>query len=339
MKILLLGSDYTWSLERIYRRELEALGNKVELFAVQNMFYDHYYKNLFHKLIYRVGLSIILIRINKNLLTKVDNEFYDLIWVFKGMEIYPETIKKLKKRTNKLINYNPDNPFIFSGTGSGNKNVTLSISLFDIHLTYDAWVKKRIENEFQIRTEMINFGFDATAVQDIDLNSEDEVLAICFLGNPDAYRAAIIDSLLENDIEVHLYGNNWTKFVKHELAVIHKPVYGFEFYKTLRKYRVQLNIMRVHNLNSHNMRSIEIPGVGGVMLAPRTVDHSTFFSVGQEIFVYNDELSLSQEAKRILSTDKMFIDKLREKARKKVLEQYTYKIQTKRILSLLEDVQ
>ena len=339
MKILLIGSDYNWSIERIYQRELEALGNKVVLVAVQNMFYDYYFKSIFHKLIYRVGLSTILIKINKNLLTKVENAHYDLIWVFKGMEIYPETIKKLKKRTNKLINYNPDNPFIFSGIGSGNKNVTQSISFFDLHLTYDLWVKEKIYSEFNIRTEILTFGFDETALQNIDLNSEDEVLAVCFLGNPDSYRVSILNSLLKKGIEVHLYGNSWSKFIKHKLAIIHSPVYGHEFYKTLRKYRVQLNIMREHNLNSHNMRSIEIPGVGGVMLAPQTADHSNFFKADHEIFLYHNELSLAQEAKRILIADKMVINKIREEARMKVLKQFTYKIQTKRILSLLEDVQ
>ena len=300
------------------------------------MFYDFYYKSVLHKLIYRVGLSKILTKINKILLTKVENEYYDLIWVFKGMEIFPETLKVLKKKTNKLINYNPDNPFIFSGKGSGNKNVTNSISLYDLHLTYDAWVKEKIENEFNIRTEILSFGFDNESVQHIDFNSEDEVLALCFLGNPDAYRARIIQSLLENGSEVHLYGNDWSKFIKHELCVIHNPVYGLEFYKTLRKYRIQLNIMRVHNLNSHNMRSMEIPGVGGVMLAPRTADHLTYFRIDQEIFVYHNELSLAQEVKRILTIDKMVIDKLRDAARKKVLQHFTYRIQAKRIISLLE---
>ncbi len=339
MKILIIGSDYTWSIERIYQRELEALGHEVELVPVQNMFYDYYYKTVLHKLIYRVGFSNILTKINKILLNKVNNEQYDFIWVFKGMEIFPGTLKKLKKRTNNLINYNPDNPFIFSGKGSGNQNVTKSISLFDLHLTYDAWVKKKIENEFQLRTEIINFGFDATTVQDIDLNSEDEVLAVCFLGNPDTYRTRIINLLLKKDIEVHLYGNNWNKFIKHDLAVIHNPVYGHEFYKILRKYRVQLNIMREHNLNSHNMRSIEIPGVGGVMLAPATADHLSFFNVEHEIFVYHNYLSLAQEVIRILTSDKMVIDRLREKARKKVLEQFTYKTQANRILSLIENVE
>lgn len=339
MKILLIGSDYNWSIERIYKSELEALGNHVQIFAAQNMFYDYYYKSVLYKIIYRVGLSRVLTEINKILLSKVEKEQFDLIWIFKGMEIFPETLKSLKKRTRKLINYNPDNPFIFSSKGSGNKNVTQSIPLFDLHLTYNSWVKYKIESEYKIRTEILTFGFYDAAIQNLDLNSEEEVFTVCFLGNPDTYRAAIINSLLEYGIEVHLYGNNWNKYIKNNLAVIRNPVYGTEFYKTLRKYRVQLNIMRLHNLNSHNMRSMEIPGVGGVMLAPLTPDHSTFFDVEQQIFVYYNELDLVQQAKRILATDKMIINKLREEARKKVLEQFTYKIQAKRILSYLEDAQ
>jgi hypothetical protein len=337
MKILLIGSDYTWSIERIYNRELEALSHKVELVAVQNMFYDYYYKSVLHKLIYRVGLSNILTKINKILLNKINNEHYDLIWVFKGMEIFPETLKALKKKTNKLINYNPDNPFIFSDKGSGNQNVTNSISLYDLHLTYDAWVKEKMEREFNIPTQLLPFGFDEEAISDEELKAVDEIQAVCFLGNPDAYRVAIINSLLETGIEVHLYGNDWAKFINHELAVIHNPVYGLEFYYILRKYRVQLNVMRTHNLNSHNMRSIEIPGVGGVMLAPKTADHLNFFEVGSEIFIYADNISLATEVQRILNIDKSVIEQLRIKARAKVLGNFTYKIQTNRILSLVDE--
>jgi len=337
MNILIIGSNYTWSIECIYIRELRTLGHDVELFEAQNLFYDFYYNSFFNKLLYRLGLSNIIMKINDKLLHKVDCQNYDVIWIFKGMEVLPGTITKLKSKASKLINFNPDNPFIFSGKGSGNRNVTKSISLFDLHLTYDAWVKEKIEKKYKIKTEMLTFGFNDQAIETEVLNSIDEVKAACFLGNPDTFRASFIHSLLENGIEVHLYGNNWHKFINNKLAVIHKPVYGHDFYKTLRMYRVQLNIMRVHNLNSHNMRSMEITGVGGVLLAPKTADHLAFFEVEREIFIYDDNKSLVHEVKRILNLEKMVIDRLREKARIKVMEQFTYKILTKRIITLLNE--
>ncbi len=338
IKVLIIGSNYSWSIERIYKRELEALGHQVELYDVQNQFYDYYYKSLFHKLIYRLGFSRILDKINKVLLGRISDHNFDLIWVFKGMEIYPDTLRSLRSKTKQLVNFNPDNPFIFSGKGSGNRNVTDSITLFDLHLTYDAWVKNKIENTYGVRTELLSFGFDHEAISEIELNLIEEVNAVCFLGNPDAYRASIIKSLLDKQIEVHLYGNNWDRFIKHKNAVIHEPAYGLDFYKTLRKYRVQLNIMRVHNLNSHNMRSIEVPGSAGVMLAPKTADHSAFFDVGKEIFIYEDNVSLAKEAQHILNLDKSVIDKIRTSARSKVIENFTYKVQTERILKLLNEV-
>lgn len=337
MNILLIGSNYSWSIERIYKRELEALGHQVELLDVQNQFYDYYYKSLFNKLIFRIGLSRILNKINKAVLGIVSAQQYDLIWVFKGMELFPDTLRKLKANTHKLINFNPDNPFIFSGKGSGNRNVSKSISIYDLHLTYDAWVKEKIEKDFNIKSHLLPFGFDEEAIADEELNAIEEVDGICFLGNPDTYRASIIKSLLDNGIEVHLFGNNWGKFIQHKHAIIHQPVYGLDFYKTLRKYRVQLNIMRVHNLNSHNMRSIEVPGAGGVMLAPRTHDHLAFFKENEEVFLYDNELNLVKEVDRILKIEKSVIDNLRKQARAKVLGHFSYKAQTKRILSLLDE--
>jgi len=335
MKILLIGSNYTWSIERIYKRELETLGNEVELLDVQNQFYDYYYKSPFHKLFYRIGISGILSKINKGVLSQVSSKHYELIWVFKGMELFPDTLRVLKLKTKKLINYNPDNPFIFSGKGSGNSNVTEGILLYDLHLTYDEWVKEKIEREYNIQTELLPFGFDDAAISDEDLDALDEVNAVCFLGNPDKYRATIIQKLVDQQIEVHLYGNDWQKFVNHRCAIIHQPVYGQDFYKTLRKYRVQLNIMRAHNLNSHNMRSIEIPGAGGVMLAPKTADHLSFFELGEEIFIYEDTENLINETQRLLNQDKSALEQIRKSARAKVLKEFTYKVQTKRILSIV----
>jgi len=93
--------------------------------------------------------------------------------------------------------------------------------------------------------------------------------------------------------------------------------------------------MRAHNLNSHNMRSIEIPGAGGVMLAPKTADHLSFFELGEEIFIYEDTENLINETQRLLNQDKSALEQIRKSARAKVLKEFTYKVQTKRILSIV----
>ena len=338
MKILIVGSDYQWSIERIYLRELKAYGLDVDLFPAQNIFYDAYYKGIISKLLIRSGLINIYNKINKLLLEKVQQANYQLIWVFKGMEIFPSTLELLKKQKCKLINFNPDNPFIFSGKGSGNKNVTNSVSLFDIYLTYDKWVKEKIENDFKIRSELIPFVFDENAILEDELTAIKEVNAVCFMGNPDAYRAKIILEILNCDLSIHLYGNKWDTFIQHPHAFIHRPVYGKDFLSTLRKYRIQLNIMRAHNINSHNMRSVEIPGVGGLMLAPNTSDHKQFFTEGDDVFLFNDEKELITKIREILEMSEEKVRNIRMKAREKVLKEFTYSRQVNQLIHLFSEI-
>jgi hypothetical protein len=323
--ILIIGSNYNWSLERIYRKELLNLGHKVELIPVQNWFYDYYYKYKLNKVIFRLGLSNILSRIQSQLFNEIGEKQYDLIWVFKGMELHPSTLRNLRlKNTKRLINFNPDNPFIFSSKGSGNKFITKSIMHYDMHFTYDKDVKIKIESEFGISCGLVPFGFDSDVLLNSELFLIKEINAVCFIGNPDKYRAGILMDVLKQGLPLHVFGNNWEDFLTHPNLKCHGPVYEHNYFNILRSYRVQLNIMRAHNLDSHNMRSIEITGCGGIMLAPKTSDHVRFFNENIEAYFYTDSESLIMKAKELLSLDFSKAMQIRMAASKKVLQKFTY---------------
>src|ERR1700709_454037 len=133
MKILLIGSDHIWSLEKIYYKYLRQLNIDVELFPAQNYFYNYYNNSIINKISYRTGISGIIHKINKLLIKHIEKFQPDVAWIFKGMEILPSTLELMKKKNIFLVNYNPDNPFIFSGTGSGNDNISKSLSNYNLH--------------------------------------------------------------------------------------------------------------------------------------------------------------------------------------------------------------
>jgi spore maturation protein CgeB len=324
MKILIIGSDYKWSIERIFVRELYKLSHQVFLIPVQNWYLDFYQKSIFNKVFVRLGLINLEKRIQQKLINEVKNYEFDIICVFKGMEIQYKTLLYLKKHTERLINFNPDSPFIFSGVGSGNKNITQCLHLYDEHITYDKYIKEKIESQFSKKCTLVSFGFDFEGIKLGKFNSDEEILAVCFVGNPDHYRAAILYNFLQSGICLHVYGHNWSRYVKHPNIFIHEPVYGTDYFETLRKYRLQLNIMRKHNLDSHNMRSIEIPGCGGIMLAPRTKDHLAFFDEGVEAFFYDNNIQLISITKSILNMNKSEAQRIRNLARNKVLNHFSY---------------
>jgi len=332
MKLMIVGSDQVYAIENFYAKYLRELGLDVSVFTAQNYFYEYYNRSIFNKLIFKSSLSGIIPRINKLFRAEAEKFQPDIVWVFKGMEIMPETLKWLRNRNILLTNYNPDNPFIFSGKGSGNRYVTESIGLYDLHFTYNTEVMARLRADYQVETEFLPFGFDLDEGTLEKSRSQQEVIKCCFVGNPDSERAAFIKKLLANGISIDLYGHHWEKYIEHNQASILPPVYGHEFWKAIRRYRIQLNLMRPHNENSHNMRSFEIPGVGGIMLAPDTVEHRMFFTSGEDCFLFSDADDCSLKVGRILEMSDTESARIRETARRNsLLKGYRYSDRAKTV--------
>ena len=339
MRLFIVGSDKVYAIENFYVKYLRQLGVEVFHFPAQSYFYDYYQKNILNKLIFKADLSGILKKINLQFKQAVEGLLPDAIWIFKGMEIFPASLRWAKERNIKLVNYNGDNPFIFSGKGSGNENVTNSIRLYDLHLTYNTGVKKEMETISNIPTAILPFGFNIEEHLFEKCCQQDEVLKACFLGNPDQYRGKFLQQLAEKGIQLDVYGNDWTKFVQHPNIKVYPPVYGDDFWIILRKYRVQLNLMRPHNPDTHNMRSFEVPGVGGIQLAPVTPDHEKYFEPGKEIFLFRNMDDCVVQINKIMSFTKEQALAIRTNARYRSLQSgYRYQDRAAQALQLIKSI-
>lgn len=339
MRLLLVGANSKYAIELPYLKYLRELPEfeQVELFESQNMFLEYYHKTIINKILYRLGYNQILKKINNKLLHKVNSFKPDAMLVFKGMEIFPETLIKLKAKGILLSNYNPDNPFIFSGRGSGNKNITNSIGLYDVHFTYSNCILSELNSKYpKSSVYYLPFGFDVSDDLYNECKKQQEIVKVCFLGNPDIYRADFIEKLCALGIEIDAYGHNWNNYITHENCTSFNAVYEMDLWKTLAKYRVQLNIMRPHNEQSHNMRTFEVPGVGGIQLAPRTPEHEAFFEENKEIFLYDNLENCALQIKKILPLSKTESDSIRTNARERCVQSgYSYKSRANYVAKVL----
>ena len=325
-KILIVGSDEKWSIEKLYVKYLVEGGADVQLFSAQSIFYDYYQQSLLNKIKFRIGVSSIYSRINNQLLKLAAIFRPDIVWIFKGMEVSPATISRLKGMGAKIVNYNPDNPFIFTGSGSGNKNISRSIGLYDLHFTYSKEIEHQLKTAFKAKTSYLPFGYDLDDKVYLEAGKQEEVLKCCFLGNPDRRRARFIRELAEANVEIDLFGNFWAGYIRKPNVTIHPPVYDVAFYRTLQRYRVQLNMMRIHNLRSHNMRTFEIPAVGGIQLAPDTPEHRLFFHDDKEIFLYNNSRECVDKINKVLAFSPEQAKEIRLNARNRSVNSgYSYR--------------
>jgi spore maturation protein CgeB len=341
MRLLLVGADSNYAIERPYLNHLSKIDGVeyVELFRAQNQFLQYFNRSVLNKIIYRIGFSKVLRKINKDLINMIEAKQPDAVLIFKGMEIFPSTLIWTRDRGIKLINYNPDNPFLFSGKGSGNINITKSIGLYDLHFTYDRDIKKRIEDEFQIQVHTLPFGFDVSQQLFESSCMKPEIKKVCFVGSADINRVSFLTQLAQRGVQIDLYGNNWKGVFRTSNVQVNGPVYGDEFWETLCRYRIQLNLMRPHNPHSHNMRTFEVPGIGGIQLAPNTYDHSTYFNPGTEIFLFDGVVDCVEQINKLLGLPIEAAQIIRRSAREKsIVAGYSYQKRAEQVYKTINQL-
>jgi spore maturation protein CgeB len=87
------------------------------------------------------------------------------------------------------------------------------------------------------------------------------------------------------------------------------------------------------------MRSFEVPGAGGILLAPATTEHNIFFKDGEEAFLFKSVEDCVNKAQKILELSKSEADRIRDHARKRSVESgYTYKSRAKQALQELRQL-
>jgi spore maturation protein CgeB len=320
VRLLIAGSTAPWALEHHYIKHLSPLGLTLEVFDSAN--FVNY--TILDRALVRLGNLSPYRRANEGLLQKVEAFKPDVVWIFKGVEYQPETLRKIKSRGVKLVNYNPDHPFIRTSASHGGKNVEACVPLYDLHFCYSRDLAAKIETEFGIPTAWLPFGFELDESVFEKISQTEEVLRVGFVGNPDQIRARIVRQLADAGLPVDVYGFGWHKFLRsHQNINVFDAVLGEAFWQKIRQYRVQLNIFRPHNIGSHNMRSFEIPAAGGVMLAPDSPEHRAFFSHGEEAFFYKTEEEMEGFCRDLLARED--VSAIRERARdRSISENYSY---------------
>ncbi|MEO1322693.1 MAG: glycosyltransferase [Pseudomonadota bacterium] len=338
--LLMSGSYNANSLIHMYGEHFEAFGHKV---------FRHYGAfeagvtgvKLLDRVLLRASPGIVFSHASSQLEHLASTQKPAVILIFKGMDIKPDALRRLKDRGFKLVCYNADHPYDFALRGTGNQNVSASVSIYDLYVTYSRKIQEEIlERDPDTRTAIVPFGH---SVSDDDVREIEDVIEIeriCFAGTADAMRAKSIQCLAEAGLPVDVYGPGWKNFCGRTKNVrVMGAVYGKELYRVLRAYKVQLNLFRPHNEGAHNMRSFEIPACGGVMLAPYSTDHASQFVRDEEAFYYSDRRSMIDMAHHVLNLDPQKISKVRIRARTRCVESgYSYAARSRSLAMLIADV-
>jgi spore maturation protein CgeB len=337
--ILIYGSDSIWAIENYYRKYLYRNMYNVEIFDTSK-----YYKlnNLFFKIKFHIYDLTIFKSLNLDLLNHCKLFKPDILWVFKGIELYPDTLQKIKSYGIILVNYNTDHPFIRYSPSHGSKNIEHSIPLYDLIFSYRRDLVDIFKTKFSLNSKYLPFGFEKSEFDYTSIDKISELNKVAFIGYIDNQRFDVLFFLAKSGVEIDIYcqDNLLVKILKIWKNIrIFNLVFGEDLIRTIVKYRVQLNLLRKHNIGSHNQRTFEVPAVGGILLTLYSDEQNLFFKKSEEIFFYYDNQSLLNSINDILNMKIEDIHNVRKNAFNRSIQGgYTYQSRTDFIIKCFSEI-
>jgi spore maturation protein CgeB len=325
-EVLIVGSTAIWALETYYCKHLNESGIPTTIFNCSQFFNS---SSIIFKLRNRLGDLNVYLTANKELINYCNKKRPSIVWVFKGVELFPETLDQLKTLGIILVNYNPDHPFIRTSISHGGNNIPNSVSFYDLHFTYSTDLIDIIQKEYNIPTLLLPFGYELDIEDFNKIQKIPEKRKLCFIGTPDRARVKILQKIAEEGFEIDVYGQQYqNKYILNKYKNINSydVVLGLDFWKKIREYRIQLNFFRQHNIESHNQRTFEVPGAGGILLSPDNNDQRNYFEAEKEMYFYNNIDEMIEKINFILFLSDKKINNIRNSARERSLHSgYSYK--------------
>jgi spore maturation protein CgeB len=256
------------------------------------------------------------------------------VFVIKGFYLLPETIRELRDAGKMVFCFYPDDPFSENVRSSSNNFVKESILSYDHYFIWSRNLAERIKYLSHQSVYYLPFAADPRIIHPVNANKS--LVDFSFIGNADEERlnnvSKIFNLMSETCYQGLLFGEGWEKTFKKNTKGL---VENVKFLETICSSKVNLNILRLQNKNSHNMRTFEIPAAGGFMLHEHSDEAADFFKKGEEAEFFNDAEECSDKIIFYLKNDSLR-DSISTKGFQKIFSaKHTYEDRVDTILKVV----
>lgn len=232
----------------------------------------------------------------------------ELVLVYKGAYIMPETIQYWKKLALPVVNFFPDVSFLAHG-----KYIPLCVPLYDHIFTTKTFVANDLHINFGYDKSKVSFiphGFDPLIHRKLAATNSEFQCDASFIGNHSAHKEAYLSRLPMKcpDINLKVWGSTWINSSNASLkkAIQNTGVIGDLYALALNESRINIGLLseRVSGASSGDQitsRTFHIPGSGGFMLHQRTEEVLQYFDEGKEMACFDSQDELVDKVRYYLA--------------------------------------
>ncbi len=317
LKILLYGEYWEGTHVDCISRVLLERNIEHRIFDFYKILSPKIFDNILDKVYRRVLYNNNEKRINALLLREACNYKPNVLFVSKGINIYPETYVLFKSLGILIVNWNPDD---FFNSLNSSINLNNSLNLYDIvfssrkHL-FKEYIKSGIKNPVFLDWYYIPW---------LHLSNEPILTIddkITFIGTYSKRREDILASI-NKIFPLEIWGAGWGRsgIIKRENTLLHKQELSQkDFPKVIASSRVNLNILTLENRDLTNLKLFEITASNGLLLTE--VNDSTSEIFNDSCFYYNEFGNINESLDFLFDlVNNDYINSVRDLGHKKIVE-------------------
>jgi spore maturation protein CgeB len=330
ISILIIGLDYQHSLENFYKKAFISIGIKKIFFFSNNIYFNLYCLLSSLKLKFLFAPINIFYQNKLNFFLKKKKPF-DFIIIFKGIEINKKYLLELKNKNleTKIINIFTDDPFNLDSPATSSISLLSSIPIYDYFFIWSLKIKDKLKKKYKAYKNFyyLPFGFNKR----INKINKDKIDSnyISFIASGDQYRENIIKKI--NKIKINIFGNSWGKSLGNHS--IKSFVHGKKLIDIIAKSFLSINILRKQNQTSHNMKTFEVPAMGGLLVTTRSKEQNYFFPENQACVMFSNASELEKKI-LFLKKNKKVAERVRQRGFK-LSRHHSYNERAKYLLKII----
>ncbi|NNE21660.1 MAG: glycosyltransferase [Rhizobiales bacterium] len=293
LRILAVSALWQGANDYAYVRAFQRLGHSVSVVSSDRFVPDWQGRSL--RAVRRLLMPKIVAEFNSALLAQAQATKPDLLFVFKGAYVKPETIAAIKSGGVVAINFFPDTGFADHGP-----YLPKAIGLYDwVFTTKTAGVADLAARYGCRNAGFVAHSFDPEVHAPLQLSSDDLERYACdvsFIGNISKKKCQTLQHVARRlpDLKLFIWGAaKWGQVPDLAHWFQGRAVWGHEYSKAIQASSINLGLLFEGGPSAPagdqiTSRTFHIPACGGFMLHERTEEALGFFKEGQESAFYGD---------------------------------------------------
>jgi spore maturation protein CgeB len=309
----------------------KALGRKGALIEIVDEFYHIPLesRSFKAKVISKLIRPIFIKEYNIEILEKCRVFVPDLILIYKGAFVLPETLKSLKKHNVPLVNFFPDVSFRSHGS-----YLPKTLPLYDHIFTTKTFGIYDLKEQLGINnSSFIAHGFDPEIHRQIDqkLIPLEFFCDVSFIGTYSPKKEKLLAKVRKSNslINLKIWGEQWNKCTDPSLqdSIQGRQILGDLYSTAINGSKINLGFLseQVQGASSGDLitsRTFHIPASGGFMLHERNEQSLSYYVENEEAGFFSDEYELVHQIEHFLKHSELR-NKIAEKGKIRAINDHS----------------